>query len=107
MKHLKAIALLAAAMVVSAPWSSMAEPVPTAGEQPSAMAATLQKLKEAEQADRMSAMSYTSDNPTLDEFYADKADELDALIERIGEGGPVSPQQLQHALSNSDAPNSP
>jgi len=61
------------------------------------------KLQITEQGDRLNASSYTSENPTLDHFYDEKADEVSAVIQRLRAGDRVSQKDIDRALDNSEA----
>jgi hypothetical protein len=61
------------------------------------------KLQITEQADRLNANSYTSENPTLDHFYDEKADEVTTVIQRLRAGDRVSQKDIDRALDNSEA----
>lgn len=63
---------------------------------------TLERLREAERADRMNSESYT-DNSTLGHYYARKADEVDAVIVRIQKGESVPADDVNEALNNDEA----
>jgi len=63
----------------------------------------LQKLREAEYSDRGNSHSYTSDDPSVGHYYAHKADEVSALIERLEGGQSVPRKEIDNALDNSEA----
>lgn len=63
----------------------------------------LQMLKRAGIADRMNARAWTSDNPTLDAFYAAKAHEVQLLIDRLEKHQPVLSLEIERALDNRGA----
>jgi len=62
----------------------------------------LQKLKEAEYADRGNSQSYTSDDPSIGHNYARKAEEVSALIKRLKGGQSVRREEIEGALDNSE-----
>ncbi len=64
---------------------------------------TLQMLKEAAVADRMNSHAWTSDNPTLDAFYAAKAHEVQQLIDRLEKHEPVLSVEVERALDTRGA----
>jgi hypothetical protein len=72
---------------------------PTAPE----FARTLQALRAADYSDRMNSTSWTANNPTLDHFYARKAASVEALIQQLQSGKPVSSGDIARALDNSQA----
>ena len=63
----------------------------------------VERLIEAEEADRMNAESWTSDNPSLDNYYDRKAREVDNVLGHIEDGDSVPVPYIQHALDNSEA----
>ncbi len=91
---------VALAVVLSA-WPVAADQ--TAGTSSSTQAATLEQLRQAAQSDRMNSTSWTAENPTLDHFYEDKADQVHALIQRLEAGETVSPKEIDRALDTSGA----
>ncbi len=64
---------------------------------------TLGMLKQAVVADRMNSRGWTSDNPTLDAFYAAKAREVQRLIDRLENREPVLSLEVERALDNRGA----
>jgi len=57
----------------------------------------MQKLRDAEYADRGNSVSF-GDEPSLDHYYARKADQVEALIGRLENRQPVSQQDIEDAL---------
>ena len=64
---------------------------------------TLKVLKQALVADRMNAQAWTTDNPTLDRFYAEKAREVEFLIRRLENGQSVMASTVERAMNNRQA----
>ncbi len=64
---------------------------------------TLGMLKQAAVADRMNSRAWTSDNPTLDAFYASKAREVERLIDRLEKHQPVLSLEVERALDTRGA----
>ncbi|MFZ0887504.1 MAG: hypothetical protein WA005_03560 [Candidatus Binataceae bacterium] len=94
------IGAAALALALSA-WPVAAEQ--TAGTSSGTQAATIDQLRQAEQSDRMNATSWTADNPTLDHYYDQKADQVDTLIKQLEAGQTVSPKEVDRALDTSGA----
>lgn len=94
------IGSIALALALSA-WPVAAQQ--TAPASSSTQATTLERLQHAEQSDRMNGTSWTADNPTLDQYYDHKADQVDALIKKLEAGQTVSAKEVEHALDNSGA----
>ena len=67
------------------------------------VAQTLETLRDAERADRMNSKSHTDSNPSLDQYYARKADEVHAVIVRIQRGESVPADDVNEALNNDEA----
>ena len=99
MKGKNMVLASAAVIALAAPWSAIAAP----GASASPSTPVVQQLEEAAIADRMESMSHSSDNPSLDGFYADKAEEVGAVLGRIKSGENVSEQEIKKALDNSGA----
>ncbi len=66
-------------------------------------AETLKVLKQALVADRMNSHAWTTDNPTLDRFYAEKAREVEWLIRRLEYGQAVRASDVERAMNNRQA----
>lgn len=64
---------------------------------------TLDMLKKAVVADRMNSHAWTSDNPTLDAFYAAKARQVQRLIDRLEGRQMISSLEVERALDNRGA----
>jgi hypothetical protein len=64
---------------------------------------TLKVLKQALIADRMNSHAWTTDNPTLDRFYAEKAREVEFLIRRLENGQAVMASAVERAMNNRQA----
>ena len=62
----------------------------------------MQKLKDAEYADRGNSVSF-GDDPSLGHYYARKAVQVGLLIKRLAEGQPVSEEEIEGALDNNGA----
>ena len=63
----------------------------------------MQRLQEAEIADRGNATSFSWSAPGLDIYYNRKADEVENVIRRLQAGQEVPPDEINHALDNSQA----
>jgi hypothetical protein len=63
----------------------------------------VQKLQSAEYQDDMSAMSFEDNNQTLGNYYAEKGAQVHNLIDRMEEGRPVTPAEIDQALNNGDS----
>ncbi len=63
--------------------------------------ATIQRLQAAETFDRDSSSAFTRSAPSLDHYYARKADEVHDIIRRLQAGQEVPEDDIQHALDNS------
>ncbi len=64
---------------------------------------TLGMLKQALVADRMNAQAWTSDNPSLDAFYAAKAREVQRLIDRLENRQSILSSEVVRALDTRGA----
>jgi hypothetical protein len=68
---------------------------------PSGRAALIAELKEAANADKMDATSWTDDNASLDVAWYHKQQEVQSVIARLASGEQVPNNEIQHALDNS------
>jgi hypothetical protein len=95
------LAFLAAAAPLSA--ASNAESTLIVPQTPQA-AQIISRLEQARHLDRMNAQSYTGGvDSEARRFYYGKAQEVDALLNRLHEGHAVSARDVQRALDNSGA----
>jgi len=65
----------------------------------------LEQLQRAEESDRGNSHSFTDDNPSLDHYYARKAQHVKALLQKLDQGQPISQNELDDALHNTGAEN--
>jgi len=63
----------------------------------------LGSLKNSEYRDRMNATAWNSDNPTLDNYYAYKDQQVKQIIEQLGKGEEPPIWMIEETLDNSEA----
>ncbi len=97
--------LAAFAVAISMPLSSTSSMAQDGKIRPFTRGAyeALQMLKRAAVADRMNSTAWTSDNPTLDSFYAEKAHQVQRLIDRLERHEPVLSLEVERALDTRGA----
>lgn len=81
--------------------TSSSEPATTSLPPPSAL---VQRLKEVDYCARMNALyNHGSMDSQLSIYFADKADEVEGVLNKLKKGKTVSTDEIQHALDTSDA----
>jgi hypothetical protein len=65
----------------------------------------VEKLKAAEYEDYINAMNFENDNQKLGNYYLHKGAQIHHLIDQMETGQPVSKQETDKALDNSNAEN--
>lgn len=97
------ITLVVVAMAVSMAGAGHAQSSPTIEPSTPEGSKALERLVHAESAGRENAMSWTSDNPTLDEYYGHKAAQARDLIKRLEADQEISVGDFKRALNTNKA----
>ena len=62
----------------------------------------MQQLREAHKANQMNSTSWTRTNPTLNMYFAGKAEEVEAVMDVLEAGQPIPLRDIQAALDTSE-----